>query len=181
MRPEDRAHVFKASFTRTPYPPAETPLTGMPMRRVLLAALFAGLALPAQADNISVTLDEVQTISFPRAVSTVFAGNTAIADITMIDARRAFVQGKAFGSTNIIALDKNGDTVSNTHVSVLSRQQATVTLQRGTQRTTYTCTSARCEVAPQPGDGKDAFDTANGQNTAHQDAAIKAATGPAGN
>lgn len=151
------------------------------MRRVLIAALFAGLALPAQADSISVALDEVQTITFPRPVGKVYMGNPAIADITMIDARRAFIQGKAYGSTNLIALGKDDEPISNTYVSVLGRQQATVTLQRGTQRTTYTCTAARCEVAPQPGDGKDAFDTANGQNTAHQDAAIKAATGPASN
>jgi hypothetical protein len=151
------------------------------MRRVLLAALFAALALPAQADTISVALDEVRTITFPRAVSTINVGNTRIADVTPIDARRFFIQGKAYGSTNVIALGKNGETISNTLVSVLGRQQATVTLNRGTQRTTYTCTAARCEVAPQPGDGKDAFDTANGQVTAHQDAAIKAATGPASN
>jgi Flp pilus assembly secretin CpaC len=151
------------------------------MRRALFAALLAGLALPAQADNISVALDEVQTITFPRPVGAINVGNPSIADVTPIDERRAFIQGKAYGSTNIIALGKNGEPISNTHVSVLGRQQATVTLQRGTQRTTYTCTTERCEVSPQPGDGKDTFDTANGQNTAHQDAAIKAATGSAGN
>jgi hypothetical protein len=151
------------------------------MRRVLLAALFVGLALPAQADNISVALDEVRTITFPRAVSAINVGNSTIADIIPIDDRRFFIQGKAYGSTNIIALGKNGETIANTLVSVLGRQEAIVRVQRGTQRTTYTCTAARCEVAPQPGDGKDAFDTANGQNTAHQDAAIKAATGPASN
>ena len=151
------------------------------MRRAILATLFVALALPARAENISVALDEVQTVTFPRAVATVNVGNPAIADITMIDARRAFILGKSYGSTNIIALGRNGEPVSNTHVSVLGRQQATVTLQRGAQRTTYNCTASRCEVAPQPGDGKDAFDTANGQITAHQDAAAKAAAGAAGN
>lgn len=151
------------------------------MRRVLVAALLAGLALPAQADTLTVSLDEVQTVTFPRPVSTVNVGNPAIADITMIDSRRAFILGKSYGSTNIIALGKNGEAVSNTHVSVLGRQQATVTLQRGTQRTTYNCTSNRCEVVPQPGDGKDAFDTANTQTNAHQDAATKAAGGAASN
>jgi Flp pilus assembly secretin CpaC len=150
------------------------------MRRVLVAALLAGLALPAQADTLTVSLDEVQTVTFPRPVSTVNVGNPAIADITMIDSRRAFILGKSFGSTNIIALGKDGEAVSNTHVSVLSRQQATVTLQRGTQRTTYNCTSSRCEMVPQPGDGKDAFDIANSQTNAHQDAATKAAGGAAG-
>jgi Flp pilus assembly secretin CpaC len=145
------------------------------MRRVLLAALFASLALPAQADTLSLTLDEVQTVTFPRPVGTVNVGNPSIADITMIDARRAFVQGKGYGSTNIIALGLDGAPVSNTQVTVFSRQASTVTLQRGTQRTTYNCTTSRCEVMPQPGDGKDAFDTAIGQAKTHQDAAKTAA------
>lgn len=150
------------------------------MRRVLVAALLAGLAFPglsfpARADTISVELDEVRTITFPRPVATVNIGNPAITDITMIDARRAFILGKSYGSTNIIALDRDGAPISNTLVSVLSRQQATVTLQRGTQRTTYNCTASRCEATPQPGDGKDAFDTINGQRNTHQEAATRAA------
>ena len=148
------------------------------MRRVLFAALLAGLALPAQADDLSLALDEVQTVTFPRPVGTVNVGNPGIADITMIDARRAFILGKAYGSTNIIALGRDGEPVSNTRVSVMSRQQpATVTLNRGTQRTTYNCTAVRCEVVPQPGDGKDAYANALGQNQAHQQAATAAAAG----
>jgi hypothetical protein len=148
------------------------------MRRTFFAALVLGTALAAPAalaDTMSLTLDEVQTITFPRAVATVNVGNPAIADITMIDARRAFIQGKAYGTTNIIAITKDGAPVSNTLISVFSRQASTVTLNRGTQRTTYNCTNARCEVAPQPGDGKDAFAEGNGQALAHQELARKAA------
>ena len=142
---------------------------GFAMHRALLAASLALLApSPVFAAGLSIAMDEVRTVTFEAPVATVYVGNPSIADITMIDARRAFILGKAYGSTNIIALGKDGESVSNTHVSVLGRQQATVTLQRGTQRTTYNCTSSRCEVAPQPGDGKDVFDTANGQTAAHR-------------
>jgi hypothetical protein len=148
------------------------------MRRVLLAIL---LGLPvslsaASADDVSLVLDEVRTVTFPQAVGTVNVGNPAIADITMIDSRRAFILGKGYGTTNIIALGKDGEPVSNTRISVMSRQ-ATVTLNRGTQRVTYNCAAGHCEVAPQPGDGKDA-DATTSQLAAHQDAAAKAATGP---
>ncbi len=149
------------------------------MRRLLLPALVLGLAAPlssALAQPLSLTLDEVQTVTFPRAVATVNVGNPAIADITMIDARRAFIQGKGYGTTNIIALAKDGEPVSNTQVSVFSRQASTVTLQRGTQRTTYNCTAARCEVAPQPGDGKEAFDASTAQFNTHAENARKAAS-----
>ncbi|MBV9549141.1 MAG: pilus assembly protein N-terminal domain-containing protein [Alphaproteobacteria bacterium] len=152
------------------------------MRRLIPLLLLSGLALPAGfaqsalADNLSVALDEVQTVHFPLAPAAVNVGNPAIVDITMIDDRNAFILGKAYGATNIIAVGKGGEVISNTHVSVLNGQQATVTLQRGTARTTYNCTVSRCEAAPQPGDGKDSFDTANAQITAHQDSAKKAAT-----
>src|SRR5438105_4943115 len=73
----------------------ETAFSDSAMRRVLLAALLTGFpalfSAPAWADDISVSLDEVQTVSFPRPVTTVNVGNPAIADITMIDARHAFV------------------------------------------------------------------------------------------
>ena len=147
------------------------------MRRALLAALFAALAIPAQADTIRVVLDDVQIITFPRPVGTVNVGNPSIADITMVSPLRAFIQGKSYGSTNIIALGKDGNPISNPLVNVLPRpQDTTVTLNRGTQRTTYNCTP-RCEVVPQPGDGKDAFTNALGQSMAHQQAATNAANG----
>jgi len=145
------------------------------MRPILSALLLAGLVLPAQAQSISVALDEVQTVTFPSQVATINVGNPSIADITLVDDRHAFILGKSYGSTNIIALNKAGNMIANTHVTVLNSQMATVTLQRGTQRTTYNCTSAHCEAAPQPGDGKEVFDTATTQITAHQDAAKKAA------
>jgi Flp pilus assembly secretin CpaC len=150
------------------------------MRRAILAALLAGFTMPAHAaSDISVSLDEVQTLTFPRAVTVVNVGNPSIADITMIDSRHAFVLGKAYGSTNIIALNQNGETVYDTHIAVLGGSQATVTMQRGTERTTYNCTANHCEVSPQPGDGK-ASDAIAGQIAAHQDAARKAAGAPAG-
>jgi len=145
------------------------------MRRVISALLLVGFALPVHADTISVALDEVQTVTFPSQVATVNVGNPVIADITMIDDHHAFVQGKAYGSTNIIALGKDGGVISNTRVSVLNGQQGIVTLQRGTSRITYNCSASRCEAAPQPGDGKDSFEAASSQINAHQDAAKKAA------
>jgi hypothetical protein len=121
----------------------------------------------------------VRTITFPKPVATVYVGNPAIADINMIDSRHAFVLGKGFGNTNIVALDHEGDQVSNTHVSVMAREDSTVTLQRGTGRLTYSCTASHCEATPQPGDAKDAYDAVNGQLSTHEAAAKGAASGQA--
>ena len=148
------------------------------MRLFVLAALAVFCAGAAQASDLSVTLDEVTAITFGKPVSTVYVGNPAIADINMIDARHGFVLGKGFGSTNVIALNHDGVQISNTRINVLSAsRESTVTLNRGAARVTYSCSAARCEQAPQPGDGKDAFGEAAGQLGAHQQTAEKAATG----
>jgi hypothetical protein len=155
------------------------------MRRALFAALLTAAALPAFAAgkpaDVSLSLDEVHTLTFHGPVATVYVGNPSIADITMIDARHAFVLGKAYGRTNIVALNANGVQVFGTHVSVTGSDAAgTVTLNRGVQRVTYSCTGNRCEPIPVPGDSPASFDAANGQNGTHQGAAKTAANAAGG-
>ena len=149
------------------------------MRRALfVAALFtvAAPALAAQTAAVNLGLDEVHTLTFRAPVATVYVGNPAIADITMIDARHAFVQGKAYGRTNIVALNHDGVQVFNTGVSVTGGESSgTVTLNRGSQRITLNCAGGRCEPTPMPGDGKGGYDPADGLATAHQTAARQAA------
>ena len=151
------------------------------MRRALFAAALLASALPAQAagknDTVALALDEVHTLTFRAPVATVYVGNPAIADITMIDARHAFVLGKTFGRTNIVALNHDGVQVYNARINVAQGGTETLTLNRGVQRVTYNCTGARCEQQPTPGDGKDAFDAINSQLTTHTQDARKAAGG----
>jgi hypothetical protein len=127
------------------------------MRHTLTSALFLLAALaPALAGSaeptVSVPMDEVRTIAFPRAVATVYVGNPMVTDVNMIDSRHAFVVGKSYGSTNVLALDSAGAQVSNTYVVVPNGRGTMVTLQRGSQRLTLSCAGPRCETAPRPGD-----------------------------
>ena len=149
------------------------------MRRAILAAAFLA-AVPAYAasknDSVALALDEVHTLTFRTPVSTVYVGNPTIADVTMIDAKHAFVQGKGYGRTNIVALNRDNVTVFNTQVTVTgSEGGGTVTLNRGAQRVTLSCAGGRCEPTPMPGDGKDLYDSLTSQVTAHQTAARGAA------
>ncbi|HWY61011.1 MAG TPA: pilus assembly protein N-terminal domain-containing protein [Rhizomicrobium sp.] len=153
------------------------------MHRALFAASLALLIAPAPAfaAGLAIAMDEVRTVTFDKPVATVYVGNPAIADINMIDARHAFVIGKGFGNTNIMALDADGKQVANTAIAVLAganNSESTLLLNRGTQRVTYSCTSNRCETTPEPGDGKDAFETINSQLATHSDTAHKAAVSP---
>jgi len=156
------------------------------MRRALFVTALLAATAPAHAagkpahaamnDAVALALDEVHTLTFRAPVATVYVGNPAIADVTMIDARHAFVQGKGYGRTNVIALNRDNAQVFNTHITVTGNEGGgTVTLNRGAQRVTLNCAGGRCEPTPMPGDGKDSYDAANGQATAHQGAARSAA------
>ena len=87
------------------------------MRRTLLPLWRFSQQLPAYARGVSIAMDEVRTITFPKPVATIYVGNPAIADINMIDSRHAFILGKGYGNTNMLALDNDGKQVSNTHIS----------------------------------------------------------------
>ena len=127
---------------------------------------------------ISVPLDQVRMIAFPTAISTLYVGNPVIADITMIDKRHAFVLGKAFGATNIIALDATGHQISNRQVVVFGAAGSAVTLQKGASRVTYACIASRCEATPVPGDGKDPYETGMSQIQSHQELGAKTGAAP---
>jgi Flp pilus assembly secretin CpaC len=150
------------------------------MRRALFAAALlaatpgsiSGAWAAGKNDAVALALDEVHTLTFRNPVATVYVGNPTIADVTMIDARHAFVQGKGYGRTNIVALNRDNVQVLNTHVTVTGNDGGgTVTLNRGVQRVTLNCAGGRCEPTPMPGDGKDSYDAANSQAATHQSAA----------
>jgi Flp pilus assembly secretin CpaC len=151
------------------------------MRRAVFAALLAVVApAPCFAAGLDIAMDEVRTVNFETPVATVYVGNPAIADINMIDARHAFVIGKGFGSTNIVALDADGKEVFDAPVAVMAtagNADSTLVLNRGTQRVTYSCTTSHCEATAEPGDSKDAFEQITSQLAVHSDTAHKAAAG----
>ena len=124
------------------------------MRRGL--ALVSVLLLSgtvARAADIVVPEDEARIIKFDKPVATVFVANPVVADVNMIDNTHAFVLGKAYGGTNLIAMDAQGKPVSSQHVTVFGSSHL-VTLNRGNLQYTFACASVRCETAPTPGDQK---------------------------
>jgi hypothetical protein len=153
------------------------------MRRALFAAAALIAATPAYAadGSVALALDEVHTLTFKTPIATVYVGNPTVADVTMLDARHAFVQGKGYGHTNIVALNRDNKQVFNATIAVVgAKDNNTVTLNRGTQRITLTCAGGRCEPAPMPGDDQKAFDAASAALSAHQAAARGLATALAG-
>lgn len=152
------------------------------MRKVGLGALIAAsfAALPAFAGSLNLPIDEVRVVTFVRPVSTVYVGNPAIADVNIIDSRHAFVLGKTYGATNIIALDANGHQVADNPLTVFGHPGSIVTLNRGPDQVTYACADSRCEHSPLPGDEVNGFENNNKEITSHEGLGEKEATAQTG-
>jgi len=146
-----------------------------PMPSALAGALLLGSAVAAQAGELSVPMDEVRVVRFARPVATVYVGNPTIADITVIDSTHVFLLGKSYGATNLVGLDVNRNPIVNDQVTVVAANGGTVTLNLGSAQITYSCTEARCQTVPKPGDAKEIYDAESDQIAKHQDMTIKAA------
>jgi hypothetical protein len=122
------------------------------------------------AGGVGVTIDQARLISFPEPVKTVYMGNPWIADISMVDPQHAFVLGKTFGVTNMIALSADGKQVSNQQVTV-QNNGAAVTVNLGAAQFNYMCTHAHCETSPRPGDPQVFVTNSEGPATQHENTA----------
>jgi hypothetical protein len=141
----------------------------------MAAIIFA--AGSAVAGDITIPMDEARIVTFPSPVQTVYVGNPSIADITVIDSRRVFLLGKSFGTTNIVALDNNGNATVSQRVTVYGRPGSTVTVHRGAAQSTYACGGSRCEAAPSQGDSNEVFNTLTGQREKLSGQAAEASNG----
>jgi hypothetical protein len=128
--------------------------------------------------GIGLAVDQARLVAFPQPVKTVYVGNPTIVDISMIDTEHAFLQGKTFGVTNLIALSADGKQVSNQQVTVLNNGAA-VTVNRGADQFNYMCTVSHCETAPRPGDPQAFVQNSEGAATQHTSAAATSAAAAA--
>jgi hypothetical protein len=121
------------------------------------------------ASGVGVTVDQARLVSFPEPVKTVYVGNPWIADVSMVDSQHAFVLGKTFGMTNMIALSADGKQISNQQITVMNNGAA-VTVNRGADQFNYMCTLSHCETSPRPGDPQAYAQNTEGAATQHETA-----------
>ena len=129
-----------------------------------LAALLLG-AGPATAQAptaVTVTVDNAKVIRLPESTQTVIVGNPIIADVSLQKNGVLILTGKSFGSTNLIALDRSGNMLAESTISVQAPQAAVVTVQRGLERESYSCTP-NCQPSAQLGDSTRYFGEVSGQ------------------
>lgn len=109
-----------------------------------MVAGFAGLA-PAQADTLTIRLDQAHIMQLPDRVATIVIGNPLIADATLQGGGVLVVTGKGFGATNLVALDRAGRVLLSHTVQVLGPStDDMVVVYKGVERETYSC-ATNCE------------------------------------
>jgi hypothetical protein len=143
---------------------------------VLLAVASLIGAAPAQADTLSINLDQAQIMRLPEKIATIIIGNPLIADATLQSGGILVVTGKGFGATNLLALDRSGRVVMEKTVQVLGPAPGDiVTVYKGVERESYSC-APNCERRITLGDSPGFFNTTLTQSATRNG---QASTGPA--
>ncbi len=157
------------------------PFTAAPFKRVA-ALTFAGLvsvaafaATAAAADEpISVIVDRAKVLHISQPADVVIIGNPAIADATIQDSQTLIITGRSYGTTNLIVLDKEGQSIADKIVTVEPSNDQVVTVYRRALRQTLSCTP-ECSPILSLGDTPSVFESANSQIQAARSLANAAA------
>ncbi len=118
---------------------------------VLSAAAVAGLAAQASAaDAVSVPIDQAVRVDVGGFINSVVIANPAVADVRVVDSHTFYLMGNGYGTTNVIALDRDGRNVYSSQVVVTAGDAGRVSVFRGASRTDMACASS-CQPAMRSG------------------------------
>lgn len=122
------------------------------IRAVLLLSLAVvaspgrDAAIAGEDSHVKVAIDYAQVLRIPEGAQTLVMGNPLIADITMLkNSRLMVITGKSFGATNLIVLDKAGQQLGESLITVVPPEDKLV-VYRGNHRESLSC-HPRCARA----------------------------------
>lgn len=168
LSPAARGARRRSSWTRS--------ALGVTAGGVILAAslLPAGAAPQAtKIESVAVMVDHAKVVRLPEKAQTVIVGNPAIADVAVQKNGVMVVTGKSFGVTNLIALDAGGALLAESLVRVGADSDSVLTVQRGLERESYSCTPI-CQPSAQLGDAQKYFGEVGTQATTRSSNALGA-------
>lgn len=153
---EKAAPQSAAPASATPPPEAQSaappPATPMP----------AAASQPADRGSLMVTINRAKVIRLPERTQTVIVGNPAIADLSVQKNGIVVVTGKAYGSTNLIALDGSGHMLAESLVNVIAQTDGLLVVQRAFDRASYSCNPV-CQPTVNLGDSNAYFNDVRSQ------------------
>jgi Flp pilus assembly secretin CpaC len=111
---------------------------------VLAATLVGETALAAASSGLSVEINRSRRVVLAGAPANISVADSAIADVTVIDAHSIVVIGKSYGVTDIVVSDHAGRLLMDSSVAVVPVETLRLTVYRGVSPTDYTCLG-RCQ------------------------------------
>ena len=124
----------------------------------LLALVGTSIMAPAYAGaTVEVPVDQARIVQLTGAPGTVVVGNPSIADVNIRGDRLLVVQGKSYGTTNIIVLTKDGEQIANMDVLVGHSNKHGLAIYSSAGRQSYRC-KPFCEGELNAGDSVAFFD-----------------------
>ena len=118
-------------------------------------AAFA--AEPVQSGEVvNVFLDQAKLMRVPDGTTTLVVGNPLIADVAIQTGGTMVVTGKGYGTTNLLALNRDGAVIMEHQLEVQGPKGPLVVVYRGVERETYSCTP-NCERRITLGDSQTYF------------------------
>ena len=126
--------------------PLRTPFSVTRAGLISAAILLAGATGGHASDEgiMRVFLNHAKVLKLDQPVSKVIVGNAEVADATVADARTIVLTGKAFGTTNLVLLDADGNALLDERILVSIDEGNTVRMFKQTDRTILSCTPT-CE------------------------------------
>jgi Flp pilus assembly secretin CpaC len=97
-------------------------------------------------------VDDINIVRTAVEIDQIIIGNPTFADVSLLDTKKLVITGKFYGTTNIIALDKNGKKIFDDLVTVSENNDPrNVTLTKALENLSYHC-SPRCSGTVVPGE-----------------------------
>jgi Flp pilus assembly secretin CpaC len=102
------------------------------------------LANAAEDQLLRVFMNHARVLKLDRPVAKVIVGNAEVADATVADPTTIVLTGRAFGTTNLVLLDSDGNAIADERILVSIDEGNTVRVYRQTSRSVLSCTP-NCE------------------------------------
>jgi len=119
---------------------------------MLMAAALATSAAPAAAGQKAITIysDQAKVLPITGKPRIAIVGNPIYTD-AKIDQGLLVLQGRHFGTTNVVVIDANGKELADYQVTVQQTPNARVSLYQAGGRVSFTCGHS-CETTLEVGD-----------------------------
>jgi Flp pilus assembly secretin CpaC len=103
-----------------------------------------GPVMAADQQLLRVFMNHARVLKLDRPVAKVIVGNAEVADATVADPTTIVLTGRAFGTTNLVLLDEEGNAIADERILVSIDEGNTVRVYRQTDRSVLSCTP-NCE------------------------------------